>query len=117
MRKTRSRIRDGFNYPGNIEPVPGEHDGLEFTYRPVLAEESGEVYQHRGVDNAAMHEALRQAIKTHLVEWSEIDAKDAPLPITAENIGALPSELLWALWNKLTAAPPLEDALKNSNPG
>jgi hypothetical protein len=102
MRRTSSRIRDGYEYTGDIPAAPGEHGGLEFTYRPVLAEERLEVNAIEESDGIAKaHVKLREIIAQHLIAWSEWE-DDKMVPINDVTVASLPSELLFGVWNQLS---------------
>jgi len=122
MRKTNNRIRDGYDYRGIIEPSEGFHEGIEFTYRPVLAEDADAVYSQQIKEgNAAYHKLLRETMAEHLIEWSEWDGEKMA-EITPEAVGKIyPNELFWSVWNIMTGVSPNKDSVeadtKNSSEG
>ncbi len=115
MKKTRSRIRDGYFYTATVSGTKGEYGELEIRYRPVLAETVDEVFSHSS-DKKAYHAAVRKQMVNAIEEWSEWDDEtDAMVPITEEAVATLPQGLFWATWNQLFSV--VEDDQKNSSEG
>lgn len=89
---SRNVIRDGQTRRAALKPVPRQHDGLVFSYRPMLAAD----FQ---VSEAAIGEVRRpedgvkvlaKVLADHIKEWSEEDEKGNPLPITQKNWERMP---------------------------
>lgn len=89
--KTRSIINDGYTRELFIAPVDGVHQGLWAKYRPMIPTEVTELdgtVERFGAD-ASTSKAAAAAAAGKLVEWSEVDANDIDVKITAESVGRL----------------------------
>jgi len=121
MRRTSNIIRDGYTRSGSIPPVPGQHDGLDFEYRPMLPEELDLITKLRDDrDVPALHQAIREAVADHLHSWSEWDEqRSCSAEITPEAVGQLPPVLFWDVYAVIAYQPQgeLADDAKNSKAG
>lgn len=96
--QTASFIDDGYTKRGYIKPEPGLHDGLLFSYRPMLAEQAEDLEAIlKRVQGAPVIRATCKAISEQLYEWSEVDSVKKPRPITEDSVRRLPRDLLTSL--------------------
>lgn len=107
MEATRNVIDDGFTKPGRIEPVPNLHQGMEFTYRPMLQEqfEALEDQIQKSPPGPAVV-LMCQALAKQLVAWSEVDADGKPLPITPDRCRRLQPMLMVRLYRIINGRDP-----------
>ncbi|MCA9221573.1 MAG: hypothetical protein KDA71_14680 [Planctomycetales bacterium] len=96
--KTTNVIRDGFTRSGYIKPIELLHQGLEFTYRPMLPEDTlrleREIDQVAGEDAGGEALAIANSMANYVREWSEVDEKGKPLPVSMDAMRRLPLPLL-----------------------
>lgn len=99
---TKNVMDDGYTKSGYIARPDGFdadlHEGLEFTYRPMLVQETEELVHamNRLVATgepvkATLMEALNLAKR--IVSWSEVDKDNRPREITLDAVRALPPTL------------------------
>lgn len=103
-------IRDGLDMPGYISEVEGLHTELRFRYRPMLPEHVDKFEFEReqlGVkDPEAARARIGKKIAVQVTQWSELDEKNNPLPITEMNCRKLRTTLQFKLWNIIAGYAP-----------
>lgn len=110
-------IRAGVTREGFIEPVEGLHDGLTFTYQPMLAEdveELDEVINKRPGKQGVQDMAA--VVAKHVKSWSEVDEKKQPVPINFDTTRALPYFLFFKLVGILKGRVPNDIPAKDRAP-
>jgi hypothetical protein len=89
--QTRNRIVQGYTRKGYIAPREGIHEGLEFTYEPMLPQTVSRlddaIEKEQGEKQALV---IARELARHMKEWSEIDENGKPVPIDTENVRRLP---------------------------
>jgi len=96
---SRNVIADGYTREAFIAAEPNLHDSLRFRFRPLLPEQA-DIFTREDFKSRPPRQSVlmvASAIKSQLVEWSEVDGQGKPLPLSAENIARLP----WRLFNRL----------------
>lgn len=97
MKRTRSSIRDGYTRRAFIYS-DGNHDGLEFQYRPMLPDAVDELIAKTKKEVLSRPkdriQIIAATIAPHITEWSEAGVDDAMLPITPDAVARLPWPLL-----------------------
>jgi hypothetical protein len=87
--------QDGYTEDGYLSEVPGIHEALRFTYRPMLLEERDVIDGRRGqIDAFSFAQLCVKHIKMRLRTWDNKGAPDADgvrqvLPLTEENVRTL----------------------------
>lgn len=110
MEKSHNVIRDDMTRTGRIDAVEGLHEHLDFTYRPMLAEETETVQD--AIDKVSTRDFTRlvaQATCNHVVTWSEAGPKDGELPVTLDNVRRLGVMLLYRLYRIVAQREPTDE--------
>ena len=90
---------DGYTEAGYIKANEQLYPELRFTFRPVLTElRSQHIASIEKVAADAYDRKTAAIVAEHLTEWSVLDAKDQPVPITAKNILRLKPQLFVRLY-------------------
>lgn len=95
-------IDDGYTHEAYLAAVPGVHEALTITFRPMIREERDLAAQatSRQTSGAAATDLLAQAIAAHVTTWSE------PQAISAEVIQKLAPELFDKLYATIAGKRP-----------
>lgn len=101
---TSNVINDGYTRDGYIAPIEGIHEGLEFTYRPMLPGQVEDLDVAIGRKNGdAGVTVMAAGIARQLVSWSEVSRdKKEPVVISHESVRRLPHPLLTSLHRIVT---------------
>jgi len=114
-------IRDGYTRKATINAVPGQYEGLEISYRPMLPEQvdavSGTMADKRAAkDYRGAAVFCAKALAKHVVEWNEVDPDGKPVPITAENVARLPARLFKRLFDDVSGYDSGDGPTENAPP-
>jgi hypothetical protein len=103
--KTKNLIRDGQTRRGFVAPaVDGLHEGLDFEFRPMLAEQveqTEDEYERADTPRDGIL-LLAGRIADHLVSWSEVDDSGERLAPRFEFVRLLPHPLMRRVYRVLT---------------
>jgi len=85
--QSRNIIDDGYTLSARIAAVQGQHDGMEFKFRPMLQEEfervEGAVQKVGGERGVPI---IAKALAGQIFEWSEVTATGDAIPISTDAI-------------------------------
>jgi hypothetical protein len=112
---TRNIIKDGFTVEARINPVSNLHEGLDFSFRPMLPEEYEEA--EANIDPEKPREIIHiiaKWLKVKLATWSEVDKDGNEAPITFENIRCLQPTLLRRLYRIVAGSEAHDLPIKGS---
>lgn len=117
--QTRNLIRDGQTRKAVIAAVDNLNQGLAFEYRPmlpldfqILSDAIDKQSAKRRSDEITR--LVAAAIVKHLVNWSEVDDKDNPMPISLQTVLMMPYPLIKAIYDIITGYKP-SDALQDES--
>lgn len=100
--KTRNLIRDGLTRKGYFQPAENYHDGMSFTYRPMLAEDAlrcdREIERLSNEDAGAAAHAMADALQSRVVTWSEVDENDKPVAVSFDSLRRQPIIVLRTIY-------------------
>jgi hypothetical protein len=104
---------DGFTLKGRVEPLPGLHDGVSFTYRPALPARVAAWTKAKGVSAEKNLAADLKLLTEHVTEW------DDDAPIDEPTLRRVYYPVLQQMIDHVTgySASVWEAAEKNSSPG
>lgn len=95
---SRNLIRDGYTRKGYVAPVARQHEGLRFTYRPMLPGEWAEIMDRvQGRKPRERTAIYATELAKRILWWSEVDGSDAPVPVSPSNVVLLPVPLWTAV--------------------
>jgi hypothetical protein len=120
--QTRNVITDGYTRRAYVRPEPGIHDGMLFTYRPMLPEHVEELeatcLKAAALDKIRMMAAALAGggnLKPYVLKWSEVDEEGKPRPVTFDHMRRLNYLLLADIKRVVTgfyAGDPIPGATK-----
>ena len=120
---SKNIIRDHHTRDGYLEPDPGRHEGMEFSFRPMLPEqvETVEAYvtANSQRDPVKTAHCVAGNVAKQLTAWSEVDDAGKPEPIHFENVRRLPFPVLNRLYRiiALLQAPDLKPGATSAAAG
>lgn len=113
-------IDDGYTLDGHIAPVPGIHEGLTFTYRPMTKRQLAAMESRirKAKDDDEGERVAAETIAAHVTTWDAKNSRDDVAAVTAENVLNMQTLLNVALFNivrgyRANDAKPEPDPAKN----